>query len=139
MEPSGNPQNSKDIVVEDTDKVWLLYLCEYVIICMHVLNCRLVWVGVSKSIIRLSYPMLQSRPRLQYCPSLQVCLTSELMLVKDEFIVLLRKWCQEHCGCPLEKLDGVILQDPVQLFMNFQGYYLANRTKARIVLHDLQT
>ena len=76
---------------------------------------------------------------LLYRPHLQVCLTDELMLVKEEFIMLLRKWCEEACGCPLEKLDGVTLDDPVKLFTHFQGYYLANRREARIVLYDLQT
>eukprot|EP00435_Cladocopium_sp_Y103_P018677 s1067_g4.t1 len=62
----------------------------------------------------------------------KVCLIDGLKLVKEEFIALLQKWCQEKCDCSLDKLDGVVLADPVRLFTSFQGYYLANRKEARI-------
>ena len=72
------------------------------------------------------------------CISLQVCLADELCKVKQEFIELLGKWCQEKLGESLDSLDQVILEDPVDLFTHFHGFYLANRQEARLVQYNIE-
>lgn len=62
---------------------------------------------------------------------IQQALDAMLVPIKDEFHMLLEKWCQEKLGRSVANTEQLILNNPVGMFVNFHGYYLANRKKAR--------
>ena len=56
----------------------------------------------------------------------------QLKPVKDEFLMLLEKWCQQKLGLSILDSEQLVLINPVAMFSDFHGFYLANRKEARL-------
>ena len=59
-------------------------------------------------------------------------LEDKLKPVKDEFLMLLEKWCQQKLGLSILDSEQLVLNNPVAMFSDFHGFYLANRKEARL-------
>lgn len=63
--------------------------------------------------------------------NLEVMLEKKLVAVKDEFHMLLEKWCQEKLGVTVKDAESVVINNPVAMFADFHGFYLIHRKEAR--------
>ena len=63
--------------------------------------------------------------------NLEVMLEEKLAAVKDEFHMLLDKWCQDKLGLSVKDAESVIINNPGAMFADFHGFYLIHRKEAR--------
>ena len=63
--------------------------------------------------------------------NLEVILEEKLVAVKDEFHMLLDKWCQTKLGLSVKDAESVVISNPMAMFADFHGFYLIHRKEAR--------
>ena len=59
-------------------------------------------------------------------------LENKLKPVKDEFMLLLETWCKQKLGRSILDSEQLVLNNPMAMFSDFHGFYLANRKEARL-------
>ena len=73
--------------------------------------------------------------------NLEVILEEKLVAVKDEFHMLLDKWCQTKLGLSVKDAESVVISNPMAMFADFHGFYLIHRKEARkcvsLMLHHV--